>query len=73
MMKSSKEILAEKMRLESQWNLAYLTNGRVTTEMTHLQEQIRECRRELVRRDEQDARFDIRALDNLESQISIAS
>ena len=73
MSKSSKEILAEKMRLESQWNLAYLTNGRVTPEMTKIQEQIKDCRRELVRRDEQDARFDLKALDNLESQISIAS
>jgi hypothetical protein len=61
------------MRLESQWNLSYLTNGKVTPEMNIIQEQIKECRRELVRRDEYDARFDIRALDNLEGQITIAS
>lgn len=72
-MKSSKEILAEKMRLESQWNLAYLTNGKVTPDMNRIQELIKECRRELVKRDEQDARFEYKALDNLEGQISIAS
>ena len=72
-MKSSKEILAEKMRLESQWNLAYLTNGKVTPEMNQIQEQIKEYRRELVRRGEQEARFEHKALDNLEGQISIAS
>jgi predicted AlkP superfamily phosphohydrolase/phosphomutase len=72
-MKSSKEILAEKMRLESQWNLAYLTNGKVTPDMNQIQELIKECRRELVKRDEQDARFEYKALDNLEGQISIAS
>jgi len=72
-MKSSKEILAQKMRLESQWNLAYLTNGKVTPDMNSIQEEIKECRRELVRRDEQDAMFEHKALDNLEGQISIAS
>ena len=61
------------MRLESQWNLAYLTNGKVTPDMNSIQEEIKECRRELVRRDEQDAMFEHKALDNLEGQISIAS
>jgi len=72
-MRSSKEILAEKMRLETQWNLSYLTNNKVTPEMNQIQEDIKACRRELVRRSEEETRVELRNLDSLESSISIAS
>lgn len=41
--------------------------------MNQIQEQIKECRRELVKRSEEDTRIQLRNLDTLESTISIAS
>ena len=58
MMRSSKQILAEKMRLESYWNISYLENGYVTPEMNNISYEIKKCRRELVQRDELDAKFE---------------
>ena len=48
--------LAEKIKLESQWNEAYLSNGCVTPEMTNINEKIRECRKKLVNTDLHSAR-----------------
>ena len=45
------KILAKKIQLESKWNELYLSNGRVTPEMTNIHEEIRECRKQLVNLD----------------------
>jgi len=44
-------ILAEKIKLEAQWNELYLSNGCVTPEMTNIHEKIRDCRKQLVNKD----------------------
>lgn len=49
-------ILAKKIQLESKWNELYLSNGRVTPEMTNIHEEIRECRKQLVNMDIHSAR-----------------
>jgi len=72
-MKDSKQILAEKMRLESQWNLSYLENGCVTPEMNKISEEIKRCRRDLVRQDEMQAKFDAKALDVADDFMSVAT
>lgn len=45
------KILAKKIQLESKWNELYLSNGRVTPEMTNIHEEIRDCRKQLVNLD----------------------
>jgi uncharacterized membrane protein len=45
MIENSMQVLAEKMRLESQWNTSYLQNGRITADMNVLHERIRILRR----------------------------
>jgi len=50
------KILAKKIQLESRWNELYLSNGRVTPEMTNIHEEIRECRKQLVNMDIHSAR-----------------
>lgn len=50
------KILAKKIQLESKWNELYLSNGRVTPEMTNIHEEIRECRKQLVNMDIHSAR-----------------
>jgi len=73
MMRSSKQILAEKMRLESHWNISYLENGYVTPEMNQISDQIKNCRRELVQNDEMEAKFEIKALEVADDFISVAT
>ncbi len=51
-------ILAKKIQLESKWNELYLSNGRVTPEMTNIHEEIRECRKQLVNMDIHSARVE---------------
>lgn len=50
------KILAKKIQLESKWNELYLSNGRVTPEMTNIHEEIRDCRKQLVNMDIHSAR-----------------
>ena len=73
MMRSSKQILAEKMRLESYWNISYLENGYVTPEMNNISYEIKKCRRELVQRDELDAKFESKALEVADDFVSVAT
>ena len=73
MTRSSKQILAEKMRLESHWNISYLEHGSVTPEMNQLSEQIKNCRRELVLRDEMEAKFEVKALEVADEYLSVAT
>jgi uncharacterized membrane protein len=50
-MLQSQLILARKISLESKWNQLYLENGKVTTDMNYIQEEIRKCRKLLVNLD----------------------
>ena len=73
MMKSSQQILAEKMRLESQWNISYLENGRITPDMNIVQEKIKNCRRQLIKLDQEEAGFEYKSLDSIEDTLSVAT
>ena len=54
------QVLAEKMRLESQWNTSYLQNGRITADMNVLHERIRILRRKLIQLDTEEAGFSLK-------------
>ena len=73
MMKSSQQILAEKMRLESQWNISYLENGRITPDMNIVQEKIKNCRRQLIKLDQEEAGLEYKSLDSIEDTLSVAT
>mgnify|MGYP006879190173 CR=1 FL=1 len=73
MIENSMQVLAEKMRLESQWNTSYLQNGRITADMNVLHERIRILRRKLIQLDTEEAGFSFKALDNVEETLSVAT
>jgi len=47
-MSKAHQILAKKISLESKWNQLFLENNGCTVEMNQIQNQIRNCRRELI-------------------------
>ena len=56
-----KELLSEKIQLESNWNSQYLSNGFVTLEMVQIGRKVR------------DVRDQMRSLDKTPEQFSIAT
>lgn len=56
-MTANKDLLAQKIDLESQWNKAYLKEGKVTVEMKPIEEEIRYVRRKMVHADMEDIRI----------------